>query len=115
MNTLPAWRLPSVTTAASVSTVLSVVAAAFGVSEEALRSRDRHYRIAWARQVAMAMAADYCGVTMTEIAKELRRDHTTITYAVQTVAKLTSAHPKLKAELDAIRDAIQTQLKRCTH
>ena len=69
------------------------VCQSFAVSRDALLSRSRLKCVAWARQVAMALAYETSGLSSTEIGHVFDRDHANVLYAKREVANRVSAYP----------------------
>ena len=80
MTQLDPWRMPD---HQPLDLVLAAVSEAFGFTVAELAARDRHRRLAWARQVAMALLYENNSVTLHEAGKLFHRDHGTILHAVQ--------------------------------
>jgi chromosomal replication initiator protein len=74
----------------SVDDVIALVAAAFAVTPEELRSSSREQRISWPRQVAMHLAREHTDQSLPAIARAFgARAHTTVLHACRrTIARL---------------------------
>ncbi|WP_203338596.1 helix-turn-helix domain-containing protein [Nocardioides limicola] len=73
----------------------------FGVSVEAVRSRDRHRPVTDARAVAQAVARA-CGLTLSAIGAFFGQHHATVMYAIDKVATT----PRLAAAAAQITDGL---------
>jgi chromosomal replication initiation ATPase DnaA len=82
-----------------MAAIMRATAEAAGLDPGALRGPDRRRRVAWPRQVAMALCRAR-GATLGEIGLAFRRDHTTVIHALGAVAgRMTD---DLAAEMRAI-------------
>jgi hypothetical protein len=82
-------------TGAPVGEVLAVVSIRFGFTYEEIRGKDRHKRIAHARNVAAWMMRQL-GLSYPEIGAELGgRHHTTAIEAVRRIDKISSGDPRV--------------------
>ena len=77
-------------------------AALFDVTAEAVMSTERSRQVARARMVVMAVARR-AGHTTVEIARHFSRDHTTVVYACEKVAR----DPRLRLAADRVIDRMQ--------
>lgn len=81
---------------------------AFAISKDALLSRSRLKCIAWARQVAMALAYETSGLSSVEIGHVFNRDHANVLYAKREVEFRIGAYPKTDgAAIREIRKKIE--------
>ncbi len=80
--------------------VLSAVAAFYGVTEEDLRSAQRHHRLAQPRQIAMYLMREETDASLPQIGAELGgRDHTTVLYGYERVRARLEHDDQLKREV----------------
>lgn len=63
--------------------ILNVVSDVFGLSVDQIVSKSRKREIVWARQCAMYLLRKTLQMTLTDIAKELNRDHATVMHGVK--------------------------------
>jgi chromosomal replication initiator protein len=70
----------------TLAAIQDAVCAINGLTRDELLSARRSPRIARARQLAMYMTRELTSLSLTEIARAFDRDHTTVLYAVRTVA-----------------------------
>ena len=75
------------------SYVMRVVAKAYGVTRDELLCRSRKARLAWPRQVAMALTYEFSGLFMSEIAELFERDRRTVGYALAEVKTTIACYP----------------------
>lgn len=87
----------------AVETVKAEVARWFRLQPHVVYSRLRAERIAFARQVAMAMAAELSGLTTVEIGEHFGRDHSCVSHALGRVSDRCDTEPQTKANIDALR------------
>jgi chromosomal replication initiator protein len=72
--------------APSVDSIQEVVCSVLGVSRQDLLSPTRTARVSQARQLAMYLARDLTPLSLAQIAREFRRDHSTVLHAVRAVS-----------------------------
>ena len=94
--------------------VLSVVAAAHGMTCGKMLERDRTKQLAHARFEAMYLAREMTGYSYPQIGRLFGNlDHTSILYGVRYIAKRVTEDEAMAARLDlcraAIRDLVQTR------
>jgi hypothetical protein len=97
----------------NVRTVMSVVAATYGVTVNDLKSHDRHLHIVRPRQIAMTIAHEVCRHrSYPQLGKDFgSRDHTTIMHAVRVIAARMAANPEMAEEVERVK---QTVVASCT-
>jgi chromosomal replication initiator protein len=83
-----------------------VVCARYGVALVDLLSERRTRYVARARQIAVWLCRHATPLSLPQIGRAFRRDHTTILYSVNHVDALMAADPALDAELRAMRFAL---------
>lgn len=90
----------------TIPQIISTVAAAFGITPEAMLSpmRDRHIVIP--RQVAMLMSKEYSGRTLNAIGGELNRHHGTVIYGIEEITGHIQNDKSLAATVGTIRATI---------
>jgi chromosomal replication initiator protein len=92
----------------SVEEVLSATAARFGVTPDELVARDRRPAVARARKVAIYLARELTGKSLSEIGRQVgRRDHSTILAAVRSLG----GDIEHDAELAQAVDELERQLR----
>lgn len=82
--------------------VIKAVAEHFGVSVENILGRQSHRSISRPRQIAMYMAREHCGKSTTALGREFGRDHTTVIYGAEKIARQVDADPMFARELEKI-------------
>ena len=104
-------RVDTIEVRESACRVVNVlVAAAFGVPLEALRSVQRgSSRTALARQAAMYLAHVMLGMTITEVGQRFGRDRTTVAHACRTVEDKRD-DPQVERLLSFLEEALVTCL-----
>jgi chromosomal replication initiator protein len=76
---------PAAAEAPTLDAIQDAVCAVNGITREDLLSAKRSPKVARSRQVAMFMARELTGLSLTEIARAFDRDHTTVLHAVRAV------------------------------
>jgi chromosomal replication initiator protein len=87
----------------SFEEILSAAADQFGVSREALRGRSRRPEVATARHVAMYLAHELSGQNYSQIAREMRRDPSTVLHAVNRMSLQLGTDADLRGAVDNLR------------
>lgn len=86
------------------------VCEAFNVTIDELLSRDRHERVSWPRQVAMALACETSDMTQSEVAKMFKRSHADVYWAVRKVNGRCECHPWPDgAKVEEIRNKVSNE------
>jgi chromosomal replication initiator protein len=81
--------------AVTVAAIQERVAAAFGISVQALLSASRSGTVSWPRQVAMYLARELTGETLPAIGRAFGgRNHTTVLYAHRRTAERMAGDPE---------------------
>ncbi len=92
---------------ASLEQIIRKVAAAFGLTEEALKSKSKTKELAWARQVGMYLAHKLTQYSLKSIgAKFGGRDHSTVIHACRLVEENLKNDPGLKNKMDQIINSL---------
>lgn len=104
------WRYPT-HECELAALVFEEVARAFGFSRAQIQARDRHERLAWARQVAVALLIDLTPCTTARASQLIGRDHSTVHYARHRVADLIATDRHLAAEIQRLKAKIQAKLE----
>lgn len=89
-----------------VSKIQATVAEAYGISLQHMTSPARHQSVAWPRQVAMYLAREKTHHSLPGIGRLFNRDHTTVLHAIRAVERKAQAHPILRADVEALREAL---------
>lgn len=104
---LEPWRLRD--TQPQECLVLSEVAKAFGFSHEQMLSSSRQAPLAWARQVAMALVQELCGLTLAEVGRLFNRHLSTVAWAKVRVQESCEVSPDLDAQVTYLKQSIKTR------
>ena len=92
---------------ANAEAVITVVADAFGVSIEDLKSNSRRREISWARQIGMYLMRHHTELSLPRIGEEFGgKDHTTVLYSCEKIAQLKDSDPSLEQKLRQLSDRI---------
>lgn len=92
---------------ANAEAVITVVAEAFGVSIEDLKSNSRRREISWARQIGMYLMRHHTELSLPRIGEEFGgKDHTTVLYSCEKIAQLKHSDPSLEQKLRQLSDRI---------
>jgi len=86
----------------SLEEIIDLVARAYSLDADMLRSRSRRRRITRPRQLAMYLCRRYTDASLAEIGRALQRDHTSVLYAIDVVERRTLEQPQLRYELEAL-------------
>ena len=106
-NVRPVLNPASAEVEASADSVLMVVADAFGVSIEELKSNSRRREISWARQIGMYLMRQHTDLSLPRIGEEFGgKDHTTVMYSCEKIAQLKNSDPSLEQKLRQLSDRI---------
>lgn len=92
---------------ANAEAVIMVVAEAFSVSIEDLKSNSRRREISWARQIGMYLMRHHTELSLPRIGEEFGgKDHTTVLYSCEKIAQLKDSDPSLEQKLRQLSDRI---------
>lgn len=92
--------------------VLKLVADAFGVSVERLRSKSRAHKVALPRQIAMYLLREDASLSLPQIGELLGgRDHTTVKYGCEKIADLIESDERLRRQVITLRERLYQQSK----
>ena len=87
----------------TVDRIIDEVARTYGVTAEDIRGQRRSGQISTARQVSMYVVREITGMTQLKIGQEFGgRDHATVVYALQQVAKAIKTDPRKKETIEDI-------------
>lgn len=90
----------------SIGTINAAVAAHFGLSVEELLGSSRAKRVAGPRQIAMFLACEYSGQTLSMIASAYGRDHSTVVHARDKVRSSRRNDPAAADAVDSLKATI---------
>lgn len=88
----------------TVDRIISEIAAAFNVTPEDIRSKNRSANISLPRKVTIYVLREVKGMTFLEIGNELSRDHSTMTTSYKDVVSMMKKNSDLN---DTVRDIIK--------
>ena len=87
----------------TVDRIMDEVARTYGITAEDIRGQRRNNQISNARQTAMYVVREITGMSQSDIGMEFGgRDHSTVVYALQQVAKTISTDPRKKEMVEDI-------------
>jgi len=90
--------------------IINLVAEAFGVSVERLRSKSRSHKVALPRQVAMYLLREDAKLSLPQIGELLGgRDHTTVKYGYEKIADQIESDERLRRQVLALRERLYRQ------
>lgn len=87
--------------------IVDAVAAGYGVTAADIRGRRQNACHSWARQVTMALCAEFTGETNAVIGSVFHLDPTTVLYSTRKVSRLERETPAVAAKLADIRAAVE--------
>jgi chromosomal replication initiator protein len=94
---------PAPAAALSIGQIQDVACTHFSVTQEALLSRSRATRVAWARQAAMYLSRELTDHSLPQIGRAFAdRDHTTVLHACRRVASEITRDAKALADIEAM-------------
>ncbi len=106
-NLIPVLNPASEKVQASAQAVMMVIADAFDVSIEDLKSNSRRREISWARQIGMYLMRQHTELSLPRIGEEFGgKDHTTVLYSCEKIAHLKHNDPSLEQKLRQLSDRI---------
>ncbi|BAZ50591.1 chromosomal replication initiator protein DnaA [Nostoc sp. NIES-4103] len=106
-NIAPVLETPSEKVEATSEAILTVVADAFNVSIEDLKSNSRRREISWARQIGMYLMRQHTDLSLPRIGEEFGgKDHTTVIYSHDKIAQLRESDRSLAQTLRQLSDRI---------
>lgn len=91
-------------TLAAPEQILERLCAKLGVEKERIRGKSQEKNLVTARQMIMYVLDKGCGCSASGIGRLLHRNHSTVTYGVQSMEKKAKADPKTAALLQALME-----------
>jgi chromosomal replication initiator protein len=88
--------------AVGIDDVVACVTSFFGVTREQLRSRSRKRGILIPRQLAMYLSRRYTDASLSEIGRELGRDHPAVNNAIQVVERAILERAPLRYQVEEL-------------
>lgn len=102
------WKyLPRAQAFASISSIEFIVSKYFGIEISLLHTRNRSQKVAWPRQVVMALAYEMTDLSFPAVASYYAVNHATVIYACRVVESVASVYPKVLESLEALRSEIR--------
>lgn len=87
----------------TVERIIDEVSRTYGVTSEEIRGQKRSNQISVARHISMYVVREITGMSQADIGREFGgRDHSTVVYAMQQVAKMLESDPHKKEMVDDI-------------
>ncbi|MEC4804022.1 MAG: chromosomal replication initiator protein DnaA [Jaaginema sp. PMC 1080.18] len=106
-NIAPMLNPPMEKVAATPEIIINIVAAVLKVSVEDLLGNSRRREISFARQLGMYLMRQHTDLSLPRIGEEFGgKDHTTVLYSCEKIAKLQRKDPHIKQMLMQISDRI---------
>jgi chromosomal replication initiator protein len=101
--------MPAPRSSLDIPRIRAVACAHFAVSDDALLSRSRAARVAWARQAAMYLARELTDHSLPQIGRDFGgRDHTTVLHACRRVAAEIARDPQALTDIEALTAQLST-------
>jgi chromosomal replication initiator protein len=95
--------------AATLESIQTATAEAYGLSRDRLLARDRSPNVALARQVAMYLARELTDASLPEIGRRFARNHTTVIHAHKRVAEDIAAGGSTSRTVDMLRSRLTSR------
>jgi chromosomal replication initiator protein len=93
---------------ATPEVIMTIVADAFKVSHEEMKSASRRKEISWARQIGMYLMRQYTELSLPRIGEEFGgKDHTTVMYSCDKITQLRETDKEVAKTLQQLCDRIQ--------
>ncbi|WP_180274792.1 chromosomal replication initiator protein DnaA [Tychonema bourrellyi] len=106
-NISPVLNPQTETVKATPDAVIAVVAEAFDVSVEDLKSSSRKREISFARQIGMYLIRQHTDLSLPKVGEVFGgKDHTTVLYSCDKIAQLRNTDPNLSQTLRQLSDRI---------
>ena len=90
-----------------VADIQNTVARNFGIPAMLIREPTRVRKIARPRQIAMLLSREMTRLSLPAIAREFRRDHTTVLHGIGAAKKFMAEDPELARKVASIRRVIE--------
>lgn len=93
-----------------MSRIITIVAAAFGITPEDIRSKTKKAHIVVPRHIAMLFSREYTDFALQVIASEFnRKEHATVFHAVESITAHIKNDAALRAKVGLIRATIVSE------
>lgn len=93
--------------ATKLDQIIELVCAAQSVNRDEIMGRSQYRRIARARQSAMALAREFTKLSLPQIGRKFKRDHTTILHGVRKIADLEARNYGVASQMADLRRSIR--------
>jgi chromosomal replication initiation ATPase DnaA len=90
----------------------ALVCGAYHVSHQELAAKSRPRRISWARHVLYWLVEGTTRFDMSDVARVLARERTSVLFGVQAVNDARQVYPMIRAETDALLSEIQARFEK---
>ena len=94
--------------AINVSSIKKIVGKHFKINLEDFESKRKTQSVAWPRQIAMFLCTELTDMSLPEIGREFKRDHSTVVHARDLVKEKIKVDPFFSAEINQIINDIKT-------
>ncbi|HYG22744.1 MAG TPA: helix-turn-helix domain-containing protein [Verrucomicrobiae bacterium] len=91
-----------------IDEIKKLVAHHYGLSVTVIDVRNRTPRVAWARQVAMALSCEFTNQSISEVGRQFHRDHGTVLHAIQTVSDRCETCAGDRSDVEHLRNKIKS-------
>jgi chromosomal replication initiator protein len=91
----------------SVTAIQGATCSVLGVSQPDLLSPKRTARVSNARQIAMYLARDMTSLSLAAVAREFKRDHTTVLHAVRAVSARIAVDADVTDTIHRVRELLE--------
>lgn len=105
-NQILATLAPSIKRGLSLDRILEIVAEFYNLKKELLFDKKRDKEIVYPRQIAMYLIRHELNFSFPKIAKELKRDHTTVIHGCEKIEKEIIYNEGLREEINLIKERL---------
>jgi chromosomal replication initiation ATPase DnaA len=91
--------------------ILTLVCDRYSVTLCRLAAPDRHWEVTWPRWVAMDLLRRFCGLSMRQIGRMFRRDHSAAVHAIKSVTEECRTYQRKQVEIAELEVMIRSDLK----
>lgn len=93
--------------ATKLDQIIELVCATQSVNRDEIMGRSQYRRIARARQLAMTLAREFTKLSLPQIGRKFKRDHTTILHGVRKIADLEASNYGVASQMADLRRTIR--------
>jgi chromosomal replication initiator protein len=90
----------------TVAKIQAAVADYYGIAHSSMREHDPRPEVSHKRQVAMYLACELTGQTLSSIAQKFDRDHSTVIYARREVEQRMKSDLRLAHDVELLREGL---------